>query len=51
VPYVGLFNSIPRLVAIVLMALWAFIIGVLMWRIARPESAPPDDRADARVPR
>lgn len=42
VPYVGLFDSIPRLVAIVLMALWAFIIGVLMWRIARPESAPPD---------
>src|SRR5215203_4624437 len=30
VPYVGLFDSIPRLVAIVLMALWAFIIGVLM---------------------
>jgi len=47
VPYVGLFDSIPRLVAIVLMALWAFIIGVLMWRnssrgrIARPESASP----------
>jgi hypothetical protein len=39
------------LVAIVLMALWAFIIGVLMWRIARPESAPPEDIADAGVPR
>ena len=32
VPYIGLFDSIPRLVAIVLMALWAFIIAVLMWR-------------------
>jgi len=41
VPYVGLFDSIPRLVAIVLMALWAFIIGVLMWRIAHSESALP----------
>src|SRR5215207_9308374 len=47
VPYIGFFDSIPRLVAIVLMALWAFIIGVLMWRnssrggIARPESASP----------
>ena len=45
VPYIGLFDSIPRLVAIVLMALWAFIMAVLMWRnssrgrIARPESA------------
>ena len=48
VPYVGLFDSIARLVAIVLMALWAFIIAVLMWRnssrglLARPESAPPN---------
>lgn len=42
VPYVGLFDSIPRLVAIILMALWAFIMAFLMWRIARPESAPPD---------
>ena len=30
VPYIGLFDSIPRLVAIILMALWAFIIAVLM---------------------
>ena len=45
VPYVGLFDSIPRLVAIVLMALWAFIIGVLMWRNARPGSAPPEEPA------
>ena len=43
VPYVGLFDSIPRLVAIVLMALWAFILAVLMWRnssrglLAHPE--------------
>jgi hypothetical protein len=32
VPYVGLFDSIPRLVAIVLMALWAFIMALVMWR-------------------
>ena len=48
VPYVGLFDSIARLVAIVLMALWAFIIAVLMWRnssrglFSRPESAHPE---------
>ena len=48
VPYIGLFDSIPRLVAIVLMALWAFIIAVLMWRnssrglLSRPESAHPE---------
>ena len=46
VPYIGFFDSIPRLVAIVLTAVWAFIMAVLMWRnssrghIARPESAP-----------
>ncbi len=46
VPYIGLFPSIPRGVAVVLLALWAFIIAFLMWRnssrgrIARPESAP-----------
>jgi hypothetical protein len=32
VPYLGLFDSIPRLVAIVLLAVWAFIMAVLMWR-------------------
>ena len=32
VPYVGLFDSVPRLVAIVLMALWAFIMALVMWR-------------------
>jgi hypothetical protein len=37
VPYVGLFNSIPRLVAIILLAVWAFIIAVLMWRNSNPE--------------
>ena len=51
VPYIGLFDSIPRLVAIVLMALWAFIIGVLMWRIARPELAPPDLATPPASPR
>lgn len=46
VPYVGLFDSIPRLVAIVLLAVWAFIIAVLMWRnssrgyTVRLEAAP-----------
>ena len=32
VPYMGLFDSIPRLVAIVLLAVWGFITAVLMWR-------------------
>jgi hypothetical protein len=47
VPYIGLFNSIPRLVALVLMAVWAFIMGYLMWRdgsrgrIRRTQSATP----------
>lgn len=35
VPYVGFFDSVPRLVAIVLMGLWAFVVAVLMWRRAR----------------
>ncbi|MDQ3835239.1 MAG: hypothetical protein M3315_16805 [Actinomycetota bacterium] len=51
VPYVGLFDSIPRLVALVLMALWAFIIAVLMWRIVRPESVPPGLAAPPASPR
>jgi hypothetical protein len=51
VPYVGLFDSIPRLVALVLMALWAFIIAVLMWRIARPQSAPPELATPPASPR
>lgn len=48
VPYIGLFDSIPRLVAIVLMALWAFIMAVLMWRnssrgrLTRSESTAPE---------
>lgn len=37
VPYVGLFHSIPRGVAQVLMYLWVFIMAVLMWR--KPESS------------
>src|SRR5919202_27414 len=51
VPYIGLFDSLPRLVAIVLMALWAFIIGVLMWRTALPESAPPESATTPASPR
>ena len=47
VPYIGFFDSIPRLVAIVLLSLWAFVMAFLMWRnssrgrVARPETAPP----------
>jgi hypothetical protein len=42
VPYIGLFDSPPRGVALVLMSLWAFIMAFVMWRnssrgrIARP---------------
>jgi hypothetical protein len=45
VPYIGLFDSPPRGVALVLMSLWAFIMAYLMWRnssrrrIARPEES------------
>jgi hypothetical protein len=48
VAYEGFVPSIPKLVALVLLAVWAFIMAVLMWRngsrgrIARPESAPPE---------
>ena len=31
VSYVGLFDSAPRLVALVLMAVWAFVMSVQMW--------------------
>jgi hypothetical protein len=47
VPYIGLFHSIPRGVALILMSLWAFVMAFLMWRnssgrrIARPRSASP----------
>jgi hypothetical protein len=57
VPYIGLFDSIPRLVALVLMALWAFIMAVLMWRnssrghIARPESAALEPAEPPASPR
>jgi hypothetical protein len=45
VPYIGLFDSPPRGVALVLMSLWAFVMAFLMWRnssrrrIARPEES------------
>lgn len=32
VAYIGLFDSTPRLVAIVLLAAWGFILAFLMWR-------------------
>jgi hypothetical protein len=47
VPYIGLFDSPPRGVALVLMSLWAFIMAYLMWRnssrgrIAGPEESAP----------
>jgi hypothetical protein len=57
VPYVGLFDSIPRLVAIVIMALWAFIMAFLMWRnssrggIVRAESSSPGPTRRSANPR
>jgi hypothetical protein len=47
VSYEGFGPSIPNLVGLVLLAVWAFIMAILMWRnssrrrIARLESAPP----------
>lgn len=35
VSYVGLFDSAPRLVALVLMAVWAFVMSVQMWPSSR----------------
>jgi hypothetical protein len=46
VPFVGFFDSIPRLVAIVLLAVWSFVMAILLWRnsgggpIARSGPAP-----------
>ncbi len=48
VPYIGLFESPPRGVALILMYLWAFVMAYLMWRngsrgrTARSESASPE---------
>ncbi len=50
VPYIGLFDSAPRGVAIILMSVWAFIMAYLMWRngsrgrIRRSRSAMRDAR-------
>ena len=50
VPYIGLFDSAPRGVAIILLSVWAFFIAYLMWRngsrrrIRRPQSATPQAR-------
>src|ERR671915_1044797 len=47
VPYIGLFDSPPRGVALILMSVWAFAMAYLMWRngsrgrIRRPQSATP----------
>jgi hypothetical protein len=57
VSYLGLFHSIPRGVAQVLLYSWAFIMAFLMWRnssrerIARPESAPPQPAEPPASPR
>jgi hypothetical protein len=45
VSYKGFVPSIPNLMGLVVLAVWAFIMAVLMWRnsrqpTARPESAP-----------
>ncbi|MFD1211448.1 hypothetical protein ACFQ36_05270 [Arthrobacter sp. GCM10027362] len=42
VPYIGLFESVPRGIASVLMYLWSFIMAFLMWRRAgrEAEAAP-----------
>lgn len=39
VPYVGLFDSTPRLVAMVLLATWGFATSYLMWRGTAARSA------------
>ena len=47
VPYIGLFDSPPRGVALILMSVWAFAMAYLMWRngsrgrIRRTRSATP----------
>ena len=57
VPYIGLFHSIPRGIALILMSLWAFVMAYLMWRyggrrrIARPESASPGPARRSANPR
>jgi hypothetical protein len=57
VPYIGLFTSPPRGIALILMYLWAFIMAFLLWRgggrgrVARPESAPPGPTRRSANPR
>lgn len=57
VSYKGFVPSIPNLVGLLLLAVWAFIMAVLMWRnssggrIARPESAPPEPAKPPASPR
>lgn len=51
VSYVGLFDSAPRLVALVLLAAWAFVMAVHMWPrghgAAAPRAAAPRGPATA----
>jgi uncharacterized membrane protein len=56
VPYIGLFDSIPGGVALVLMFVWAFIMAFLMWRnssrgrVTRPQPAPRNRQGRRRAP-
>ena len=56
VPYIGLFDSIPRGVALLLMCVWAFIMAFLMWRnssrgrVTRPKPAPRNRQGRRRAP-
>lgn len=46
VPYVGLFDSMPRLVALVLLAVWGFITAYKMWLRSGDRSAPAETAAE-----
>lgn len=41
VAYIGLFDSTPRLVAIILLAAWGFSLAFLMWRDGGPAGTTP----------
>jgi len=58
VAYEGFVPSIIKLVGLLLLAVWAFVMAVLMWRyggsrrhIVRPESAPPGPARRSANPR
>jgi hypothetical protein len=41
VPYIGLFDSTPRLAATILLSIWAFIMAFLMWRNSGRRTSEP----------